>query len=290
MARCDAGQAVNGALQIGLLSLPWTLLLVFAAIGLAHGVGQWLARRAGLDAGPQLLRMLLVAVIAARLAFVFVYRDAYLDDWLGIVDIRDGGWMPMAGLMAAGLYVLHVGTRRGLLRKPLWAAYGSGTALYAAGTVAMALGAASHQPLPALSLVGLQGQAVALQQFAGKPVVVNLWATWCPPCRREMPALAAAQQRHPDVHFVFANQGESAGKVLAFLAGNRLVLHNVVLDVRGEVARHFGHRALPTTLFFDARGMLADVRIGEVSQATLTERLARLGVLPSVAPPRAPAP
>lgn len=275
---------MSGALQIGPLSLPWTLLLVFAAIGLTQWVGQRLARRAGLDAEPQLLRMLLVAVVVARLAFVFVYRDAYLDDWLGIVDIRDGGWMPMAGLMAAGLYVLHTGTRQRPLRKPLWAAYGSGAALYAAGTVALALSAPANQPLPALTLATLQGQPVALQQFAGQPVVVNLWATWCPPCRREMPVLAAAQQRHPDVHFVFANQGESAQKVQAFLTGDGLALRNVLLDARGEVARHFGHRALPTTLFFDARGGLADVRIGEVSQATLTERLARLGASPSPNP------
>lgn len=275
---------MSGALQIGPLSLPWTLLLVFAAIGLALWVGQRLARRAGLDAEPQLLRMLLVAVVVARLAFVFVYRDAYLDDWLGIVDIRDGGWMPMAGLMAAGLYVLHTGTRQRPLRKPLWAAFGCGAALYAAGSVALALSAPANQPLPALTLATLQGQPVALQQFAGKPVVVNLWATWCPPCRREMPVLAAAQQRHPDVHFVFANQGESAQKVQAFLTGDGLALRNVLLDARGEVARHFGHRALPTTLFFDARGVLADVRIGEVSQATLTERLARLGASPSSTP------
>lgn len=277
-------------MQIGPLSLPWTLLLVFAAMGLGHWVGQRLARRQGLDAEPQLLRLLFVAVVAARLAFVFVYRDAYLDDWLGIIDIRDGGWMPMAGLMAAGLYVLHVGTRQRLLRQPLWAAYGSGAALYAAGTVAMALGSATTQPLPALSLSSLHGRPVALQQFAGKPVVLNLWATWCPPCRREMPVLAAAQQRHPGVHFVFVNQGESAQKVRAFLAGDRLVLDNVLLDVRGEVARHFGYRALPTTLFFDARGMLVDVRIGEVSHATLTERLARLGALPAISAPRSSPP
>ncbi len=267
---------MSGALQIGPLSLPWTLLLVFAAIALAQWLGQRLARRAGLDAEPQLLRMVLIGVVAARLGFVFIYRDAYLGDWLGIVDIRDGGWMPMAGVLAAGLYVLRQGTRRRALRKPLWAAYASGTALFAGGSIALALAVPAGQPLPALTLVNLQGQPVTLRQFEGKPVVVNLWATWCPPCRREMPVLATAQQRYPDVHFVFANQGESAQKVLGFVAADRLVLRNVLLDVRGEVARHFGHRSLPTTLFFDARGALADVRIGEVSAATLAERLARL--------------
>lgn len=275
---------MSGALQIGPLSLPWTLLLVFVAIGLAQWVGQRMARRAGLDAEPQLTRMLLVAVVAARLGFVFVYRDAYLDDWLGIVDIRDGGWLPMTGLLATGLYVLYVGTRQRALRKPLWAAYGSGAALFAAGSMALALSAPASQPLPALTLASLEGPSVSLQQFKGKPVVVNLWATWCPPCRREMPVLAAAQQRYPDVHFVFANQAESAQKVQAFLAGDGLALRNVLLDARGEVARHFGHRALPTTLFFDARGVLADVRIGEVSQATLSERLTRLGARPSSTP------
>lgn len=281
---------MSGALQIGPLSLPWTLLLVFAAIGLAQWVGQRQARRAGLDAEPQLLRMLLVAVVVARLGFVYAYRDAYLEDWLGIVDIRDGGWMPMVGLVGAGLYVLHIGTRQPALRKPLRTGYVSGAALYAAGTVALALAAPANQPLPAITLVNLQGEHVALRQFEGKPVVVNLWATWCPPCRREMPVLAAAQQRYPDVHFVFASQGESAQKVLGFMAADRLALRNVLLDVRGEVGRHFGQSALPTTLFFDARGVLADVRIGELSQATLTERLARLGTPPTPPIHRTPTP
>lgn len=275
---------MSGALQLGPVSLPWTLLLVFLAIVLARWVGQRLARRTGVDAEPQLLRTLLVALVVARLAFVFSYRDAYLEDGWGIVDIRDGGWMPMAGLLAAGLYVLHVGKRQRPLRKPLWAAYSSGTALYAAGTLALALAAPARQLLPAVTLADLQGRPVALQQFQGRPVVLNLWASWCPPCRREMPVLASAQQRYPQVHFVFANQGESAQKVRAFLSGDRLDLANVLLDARGELARHIGHRALPTTLFFDARGVLAEVRIGEVSQATLAERLSRLGASPAPGP------
>lgn len=271
---------MSGAVQIGPLSLPWTLLLVFAAIGVAQWVGRSQARRAGVDAEPQMLRAWVVAVAVSRLAFVYAYRDAYLDDWPAIVDIRDGGWMPMAGLFAVGLYVLRAGTRRPALRKPLWAAYGSGAALYAAGTVALALLGGDRRPLPALTLQDLAGEPVALQQFAGRPVVLNLWATWCPPCRREMPVLAAAQQRHPEVHFVFANQGESAQQVRAYLIRDRLALRHVLLDARGEVARAFGQRGLPTTLFFDARGQLVDMRVGELSQATLSERLARLRATP----------
>ncbi|KAG1437283.1 hypothetical protein G6F57_020315 [Rhizopus arrhizus] len=85
-------------------------------------------------------------------------------------------------------------------------------------------------PLPTLQVTDLQGGQVDLQQFRGSPLVLNLWATWCGPCRREMPVLAAAQQAHADVQFVFLTQGETLDEVQGFLADERLVLGNVLLD------------------------------------------------------------
>ncbi len=127
--------------------------------------------------------------------------------------------------------------------------------------------------LPAISLISLGGEPVSLRQFEGKLTVENLWTTCFPPCRREMPVLAEAQKEYSDAHFVFVNQRESAGKVVIFLAGEKLALHNVLLDSQGEASSQFGQRALPTTLFFHASGRRVDTRIGEVSRATLTERL-----------------
>ena len=106
--------------------------------------------------------------------------------------------------------------------------------------------------------------------------MVNLWATWCPPCQREMPVLQKAQAARPDVHFVFVNQGESAQQVAAYLARSGLQLRNVLLDAKGDAGTALGHRALPTTLFFDAEGRLVDTRLGELSEASLAERLANL--------------
>jgi thiol-disulfide isomerase/thioredoxin len=106
--------------------------------------------------------------------------------------------------------------------------------------------------------------------------VVNLWATWCPPCRREMPALQQAQAANPDVNIVFVNQGEESHTVAAFLDRQGLALSNVLVDPESRTGAALGHGALPTTLFFDANGQLAGTRIGELSQATLTQRLASL--------------
>jgi len=127
--------------------------------------------------------------------------------------------------------------------------------------------------LPALTMQSVAGQSVALADFQGKPTVVNLWATWCPPCRREMPVLHAAQTERSEVNFVFLNQGESAAKVQAYLTAQQLPLRNVLLDAHGEVGVQMGHRALPTTLFFDAQGRLVDTRVGALSRATLAQRL-----------------
>lgn len=267
---------MNQALQIGPLSLPYSVLLTLAAIALGGFVARRLARRAGIEAEPTLTHMLLVGVVVARLAFVWQWRELYLASPLGIVDIRDGGWEPTAGVVAALLFGLHRARHQAGLRKAvLGAALTTGTGLLLGG-VASLLVSASAVPLPALTLSSLQGQPVSLAAFAGKPTVVNLWATWCPPCQREMPVLQQAQAANPDVSIVFVNQGEASAAVAQFIDRHGLTLDHVLVDPQRRTGAALGHSALPTTLFFDAQGRLADTRIGELSQATLSQRLARL--------------
>ena len=95
--------------------------------------------------------------------------------------------------------------------------------------------------------------AVALRAYGGKPLVLNVWATWCPPCRRELPAFAQAQQAYPEVNFVFADQGERAEVVATYLRRQGLQLYNVLLDRSMATMRATGVKALPNTLFFDGR-------------------------------------
>ena len=267
---------MNQALQIGPLSLPYSVLLTLIAIGLGGFIAKRLARAAGVDPEPTLTQMLLLGLVAARLAFVWQWSEQYFANPLSILDIRDGGWEPSAGVVVALLFGLQRARRQAGLRKPVLAAALTTGTLLLLGGIWTLLVASSAVPLPPLSLSSLEGRPVSLAGFAGKPTVINLWATWCPPCQREMPVLQQAQAANPDLNIVFVNQGEQAPAIAAFLARKGLALSNVLIDPQHQTGRALGHRALPTTLFFDAQGRLADTRIGELSQATLTQRLASL--------------
>lgn len=267
---------MSNTLQIGPLTFPFQLLLVFAAVALALFVANFLGRKAGMDAETPLFRLLLLALLAARLGFVIQYREIYFATPLDMLDIRDGGWQPVAGVAAAWIGALVMGWRRPSARRPIMSALAVATLVWGLGTAALASQPAYTTELPSISLTGVDGRPVALSAFAGAPVVVNLWATWCPPCQREMPVMAKAQADHLGIHFVFLNQGESQTKVQAYLAAHNLGLRNVLLDTQGQAGEHFGQKALPATLFFDAQGRLVDTRIGELSHATLSQRLQAL--------------
>ncbi len=269
---------MNQSLQIGPLSLPYGVLLTLAAILLGSYVATRLARNgeAAASIDSTLTSMLLVGVVAARLAFVLQWREPYVDQPLSILDIRDGGWEPFAGVAAALLFGLYRARRQVGLRKPVMAAAATTGAVLLLGNVWTLLMSATVVPLPPVVLSSLDGKPVALVDYVGRPTVINLWATWCAPCRREMPVLQQAQQDHPDVDIVLVNQGESTPAITAYLGREGLTLRQVLVDPQSRTGAALGHRALPTTLFFDASGRLVDTRIGELSQATLGQRLARL--------------
>lgn len=174
------------------------------------------------------------------------------------------------------MYALYRERRAADIRKPLRLALTAGTALFVIGTAVLAIRPSPGQQLPKLAFMPLEGETVQLSRFEGKPTVVNLWATWCPPCVREMPVLYDAQVKHPEIDFVFLNQGESSGQVRTWLDNQRLPLRNVLLDPKRQASAAFNQKGYPTTLFFNDRGELVSTRIGELSPATLTDKLEAL--------------
>ncbi len=267
---------MNNAMVVGPFVLPYSLMLAFAAVALSLYVGHRSGHKAGIDVESVLWHTVLVGLVVARLAFVWEFRSAYFASPLGILDIRDGGWNPTAGFVAAWLFALSRQGQLAAARKALRTALLTGTTVWAVGAAALSLRPDTGQQLPALSLTSLDGQTTNLGEFTGKPTVLNLWATWCPPCVREMPVLHRAQIDRPGVNFVFLNQGEPADKVRAWLQARKLPLRQVLMDADRQAAAAFRQSALPTTLFFDAEGRLVSTRIGELSAATLNERLQRL--------------
>ncbi len=275
---------MNQTVQIGPLALSLGVVIAFAALTLGWFVAE---RAAGRDRAiePLIYVLLAAGLLGARIAFVLSHWPGYAEAPLSALDVRDGGWDPLAGVVTAAAAVALVAWRRRAAWPPL--ALGLATAAgtwLAAGWIAAAL-QDSRPPLPALTLAGLDGQPVALDSFRGRPLVVNLWATWCPPCVRELPVLVQAQRQRADVQFVFVNQAETAARVSAFLAGRGLQPRNVLLDADGQTARALAARALPTTFFFDAEGRLVAARVGELSAGTLAARLEDLA-----GPPRRAAP
>ncbi len=127
--------------------------------------------------------------------------------------------------------------------------------------------------LPPNSFEDLTGSEISLSGLIGKPVILNLWATWCAPCRRELPMMAELAAQHPEVHFVFANQKESAEQIRRYLESQGLRLVPVLLDKKGDLAMRSGSPGLPTTLFFNAKGELIKTQLGEINSVELFNTL-----------------
>ena len=117
---------------------------------------------------------------------------------------------------------------------------------------------------PAFDLQTPDGTQVALADLRGEVVVVNFWATWCPPCRAEMPAMERAWQglRDKGVRFVAINVDED-GDTVAEFAESVGVSFPLLLDPGSKVTKNWPLRGLPTTFVVDANGRLRLIALGE---------------------------
>lgn len=130
--------------------------------------------------------------------------------------------------------------------------------------------------LPTLEVPCLtQRRTVDVSALGGKPVVVNLWASWCGPCREEIPRLAQAARETPDVTFVGINTRDDPERASSFLADVDASYPQLV-DLDGIVLDSVGVRGLPVTLALDSGGRIVDKVIGGVSDERLTKLLAAL--------------
>ncbi|WP_043110198.1 TlpA disulfide reductase family protein [Polycyclovorans algicola] len=260
--------------------VPMTLVVIALALAFAAGTSYMLTRRTTGDAPLPLMShiwdMLLVGALIARLAFIVKWWPQYAADPWAMVRIHDGGFMAAPGILA-GLAFGFWRTRNAVqVRKPLAMTALAGVAAWVALSVGLAQFQRQTLSIPQTELFTLEGSRTRLSDHVGTPMVVNLWASWCPPCRREMPVLAAAQAQRDDVLFAFINQGESAAVITEYLQRDRLALENVLLDLQGEVGQALQSQGLPATLFFNAEGRLVETHFGPLSGASLAAKMTGL--------------
>lgn len=255
---------MDGILQIGPLAMATDRLLAIAAIwGFVAGAGL-ISRRWGDRAVRASWIVSLIGVLAARIGYVLANLDAFLVEPSSMLAIWQGGFSILAGLGAAAVAIVAMLG---------WSRAGKAMLATLAGLALLHTGAASllapaKRPMPELVLTNLEGREIALGE-PRQPKVINLWATWCPPCRREMPMLidVAADSAVP---VLLANQSEDEATIRAFLSEQDLADGAVLADPRSELGRAIASPALPSTLFVNAAGEIVDVHVGEISRAALT--------------------
>jgi cytochrome c biogenesis protein CcmG/thiol:disulfide interchange protein DsbE len=143
----------------------------------------------------------------------------------------------------------------------------------AAPTVDRPAAPAIGYPAPDFALTTLSGEEFKLSSLRGAPVVLNFWATWCPPCRAELPELKSASERYAgQVAVIGVNQAETAATV-AKSAPELGLTFPIPLDQSGAVSRLYGVRSLPTTFFIDRDGVIRQIQSGPLTEAVLAQLL-----------------
>lgn len=130
---------------------------------------------------------------------------------------------------------------------------------------------------PDFTLNTPDGTRVSLAELQGKVVLINIWATWCPPCRAEMPTIQAAYERYGPEGFavVAVNQAEEAGAVAAYMREHGLSFP-APLDRDGQVGQAYRANALPSSFFIDRRGVVRAIYRGPMSRGVIAGTVEQL--------------
>lgn len=113
---------------------------------------------------------------------------------------------------------------------------------------------------------------VSFSSYFGKPIVLNLWASWCSPCKEEMPYFEQAYKDNSDIRFLMVNMttGDSKSDAKAFINDNGYTFP-VLYDIYGEAAVAYEAQSLPMTFFIDKNGELVTYAVGALSEQQLQE-------------------
>jgi cytochrome c biogenesis protein CcmG/thiol:disulfide interchange protein DsbE len=188
------------------------------------------------------------------------------DAWR--VTLRQVAVLLVVGVLIVGAIYLVEG------RDPESA--GAGQALALAGAAA---GPAPKvgEPAPDFTLPNLRGEPVQLAGLQGRPVLINFWATWCPPCRAEMPDLdEVARERGAGLVVLAVNLEEEPLAIAAYLRTLGVGGVTPLSDPNGAIFRQYRVSGLPTTVSIDREGVVREIHVGPLTRRGIQTRVARI--------------
>jgi len=280
------------AISVGSFLIPTRPVSLLAAVAVAIVASGVLAGRAGLDAkwaSTVTESSALAGLIGARLVFVVFNLSVYRDNPWTALYLWQPGYNPWAGMVLGLVFASwQLGRRSSTQRRSYLNVLGagSGIGLFVLLGLFLILNLA-QQPgilrpgdvIPDFSMESARGENVQLSDLAGRVTILNFWATWCPPCRREMPLLDAVQKEYADRGLVIVgiNLSDPRKRVLDYI--NRVsVDYSIWVDSvkvsskttsSRELFQRFGGVGLPTTIFVDRKGVISDIYVGELNRAKL---------------------
>lgn len=133
------------------------------------------------------------------------------------------------------------------------------------------------QVAPDFTLTNLNGEEVSLSDYRGQNVYLNFWASWCPPCRAEMPDMEEIHQEYQDKGLVVltVNLAESKDTVQKFITANDFTFP-VLLDPKNEAAKLYKITSIPVSVFINKDGVIAEKRVGMLTKKQMEELIQSL--------------
>jgi len=131
---------------------------------------------------------------------------------------------------------------------------------------------------PRFTLKDIEGTEIALNNQRGKVVLINFWATWCPPCRQEMPGIQNVFEKHQGELVVLAIDNDEPEDLVREFQQALGLTFNILLDPAARVQLQYQIRSYPTSLFIDENGIIQIVHIGLMTETQLEGYLAQMGL------------
>jgi len=272
---------------------------VIASLLVAIWASGWIAARIGLE--RDIVRGIAessawLGLAGARIGFVAMNWDAYRDAPWTMYYVWQPGYSVYAGIATGLAWALFRLRRQPAETRPaharaLGGGFSGGALVFGAMFLVLTLTLGKEtlrrgEPVPDFGLQTLDGEPVRLSSLAGRVVVLNFWATWCPPCRREMPLLDQKQRKYADRGVVIVGVGlsEPVEIVRSFIdsigVDYPIWVDGPMADPNSELTRdlfaRFGGVGLPTTYFIGRDGVLRAIQVGELNRAILQNRIEEL--------------